>query len=368
MLIGVLKEVKIEEYRVGATPMSVSAFVKAGHKVIVQKSAGEGSGFTDREYIESGAAIVQTAEEVWGEAEMIYHVKEPVADEYRYLRKNLCLFTYLHLAPEKELTQALLNNGVTGIAYETVETADCHTPLLDPMSAIAGRMSVTIGAQYLGRMYKGSGILLGGVAGVQPANVVIVGGGMVGTNAAQMALGLGARVVLLDVDINRLRYLDEVLHGRFVTLMSNQGNVARSIQDADLVIGSVLIKGAKAPHVVTKEMIREMKPGSVIVDVAIDQGGCIETSIPTTHSNPTYIVDGVLHYCVTNMPGMYPRTSTIALSNATLPYALKIANMGVKEALKADESLRKGLNTYHGELTSRPVAESLNLQYTAYKN
>jgi alanine dehydrogenase len=365
MIVGVLKEVQVQEYRVGTPPMAVAALTRAGHKVIVQTKAGEGSGFSDQEYTDIGASIAKTAAEVWEHADMIYHVKEPAPDEYKYLRKNLLLFTYLHLAPKLELTEILLNKGVTAIAFETVETPEGKTPLLEPMSSIAGRMSIIIGAQYLGRMYKGNGLLLGGVAGVQPATVVIIGGGMVGTNAAQMALGLGAHVLLLDIDINRLRYLDEVLHGRFETLVSNYYNVANAVKAADLVVGGVLIKGARAPHIVTKEMIKTMKAGAVVVDVAIDQGGCIETSRPTTHANPVYMVDEVIHYCVTNMPGMYPRTATVALSNATLPYALKLANMGVEEALKCDKALRKGLNTYQGKITNKPVAEALKLKYTS---
>lgn len=361
MIIGVLKEVKVQEYRVGAPPMAVSALTNAGHSVIVETMAGAGSGFTDKDYTDVGAKIARTAAEVWEQADMIYHVKEPIPEEYHYLRKDLLVFSYLHLAPEPELTNILLDKKVTAIAFETVETMDGRTPLLDPMSSIAGRMSVLVGAQYLGRMHQGGGLLLGGVAGVQPANVVIIGGGMVGTNAAQMALGLGARVILLDVDINRLRYLDEVLHGRFETLVSNSYNVAKSVRDADLVIGAVLIKGAKAPRIVSRDMVASMKTGSVVVDVAIDQGGCIETSHPTTHSNPVYTVNGVIHYCVTNMPGMYPKTATIALSNATLPYALKLANMGLKDALNCDAALKKGLNTYNGNLTSRPVADALGL-------
>ncbi|MBA7610250.1 Alanine dehydrogenase 2 [subsurface metagenome] len=366
MIIGIPKEVKIEEYRVGAPPTAVEVLTKASHQVLVQATAGEGSGFADEEYIKAGATIVKTAEEVY-QAEMIYQVKEPIPSEYPLLRKDQIHFRYLHLAAEKELTKVFMEKGVTAIAFETIETPDGKTPCLDPMSAIAGRLATQVAAQYLGRMYKGSGKLLGGVPGVPPATVVVVGGGVVGTNAAQMALGLGAHVIVLDINIDRLRYLSKVLHGRFETLASNPYNIAKAVKEADVVIGTVLVKGGRAPIVVTKDMVKSMKRGSVIVDVAIDQGGCVETSRPTSHSDPIYIVDGVIHYAVTNMPGIVPRTSAMALSNATLPYALKLANSGFREAMKADEPLRKGLNVWNGKVTNKFVADSLGLEYTPFQ-
>jgi len=367
MIVGVPKEIKTEEYRVGAPPMVAGALVQAGHQVLVQAGAGEGSGFPDEDYIKAGATIVSTAEEVYGRADMIYHVKEPIDPEYPLLRKDQILFTYLHLAAAKELTHVLMDKGVVAIAYETVVLPDGSTPLLNPMSEVAGRLATQIAAHYLGRMYKGSGKLLGDVPGVLPATVVVIGGGTVGANAAKIALGLGARVIVLDINVDRLRYLGEVLHGRLETLASNSYNIASAVKEADVVIGAVLVKGARAPIMVTKEMVKSMKPGSVIVDVAVDQGGCIETTHPTSHSNPIYTVDGVIHYGVTNMPGIVPRTSTIALSNATLPYALKIANLGYLEALKSDEALRKGLNVFKGKVTNRFVAESLGLPYTPFE-
>jgi len=366
MIVGVPKEIKTEEYRVGAPPMAVGVLTQAGHKVLVQTTAGEGSGFTDEEYVKAGAIMTSTAEEVWGQAEMIYHVKEPIPAEYPLMRKDQILFTYLHLAPAKELTLALMKSEVVAIAFETVRLPDGSLPLLQPMSEIAGRISTQVAAMYIGRMYKGSGKLLGGVPGVPPATVAVIGGGVVGTNAAQIALGLGARVILLDINVNRLRYLTEVLHGRFETLVSNPYNIADIVKEADVVIGAVLVAGDRSPVLVTREMIKTMKPGSVIVDVAVDQGGCIETTHPTTHDDPIYMVDDVAHYCVANMPGMYPRTSTMALSNATLPYALKLANSGCKQALEKDEALRKGLSVFQGKVTDKVVAEALGLEYTPY--
>ncbi len=367
MIVGVLKEVKTEEYRVGAPPMAVEILTKAGHQVLVQTTAGDGSSFTDKEYIEAGATVVSTAEEVWNRADIIYHVKEPVPSEYSLLRRDQILFTYLHLAAEKELTLALMDRGVIAIAYETVELPDGSTPLLNPMSQIAGRLAIQVAAQYLGRMYKGSGKLLGGVPGVPPATIVVIGGGVVGTNAAQMALGLGARVIMVTRNLTRLRYLSEVLRGRFETLASNPYNIANAVKEADVVIGAVLVKGGRTPIMVTRDMVKSMKPGSVIVDVTADQGGCVETTHPTSHSDPIYIVDDVIHYCVTNMPGMVPRTSTTALSNATLPYALKLANLGFREAMRCDEVLRKGLNVFEGKVTHKSVAESLGSKYTPFQ-
>ena len=367
MIVGVVKEIKTEEYRVGAPPSAAGVLVKAGHQVLVETKAGEGCGFSDEEYAKAGATVVKTAKEVWERAEMIYHVKEPIPSEYPFLRKGQILWTYLHLAAAKELTLTLMEKGVTGIAFETVELPDGSTPCLDPMSEVAGKLAAQMGAQYLGKMYKGCGKLLGGVTGVLPAKVVVLGGGIVGTNAAKVALGMGASVVMLDINVKRLRYLSETMHGDFKTLVSNPASVAEATSDADLVVGAVLVKGARAPIVLTKEMVKNMKPGSVIVDVAVDQGGCVETTHPTTHDNPIFTVDGVINYCVANMPGMVPQTSTVALANATLPYALKIANMGFREAMKSDEALAKGMNLCDGKVTNRFVAEALDLEYTPFQ-
>ena len=367
MIIGIPKEIKIEEYRVGAPPTAAGVLSKAGHQVLVQTTAGEGSGFTDKEYVNARATIVNAVEELYERAEMIYQVKEPIPSEYPMLRKDQIHFRYLHLAAEERLTKVLMDKKVAAIAFETVELPDGSTPLLDPMSEVAGRLAIQAAAQYLGRMYKGRGKLLGGVTGIPPATVVVVGGGVVGTSAAQMALGLGARVILADIDVMRLRYLDQVMPGRFETLTSNPHNIANAVKEADVVVGAVLVKGGRAPIVVTKDMVKTMKPGSVIVDVAVDQGGCIETTRPTSHSDPIYIVDGIIHYAVTNMPGIVPRTSAIALSNATLPYALKLANLGFREAMRADEPLRKGLNVWNGKVTNKFVADSLGLEYAPFQ-
>jgi len=364
VIIGVPKEIKIEEYRVGAPPMAVGTLAQAGHKVVVQSTAGEGAGFTDEDYVQAGATILSTAEEVYDRAEMIYMVKEPISPEYPLLKKGQIHFRYLHLAAEEELTHALMDSRATAIAFETVELPNGTTPLLDPMSAVAGRVGTLVGAQYLGKMYKGMGKLLGGVPGVPPATVVILGAGVVGTNAAQMAVGLGARVIMVTRNLARLRYLEETLPGRFETLASNPYNIANVVKEADLLVGAVLVPGGRAPVMVTRDMVKSMKPGSVIVDVAVDQGGCIETTRPTTHADPIYIEEDVVHYCVTNMPGMYPRTSAIALSNATLPYALKLANMGLREAVLSDDTLAKGVNVYDGHVTHEGVAEGLGLEYT----
>jgi len=367
VIIGVPKEVKTEEYRVGAPPMAVEVLTKAGHQVLVQTMAGDGSGFADEEYAKAGATIVKGAEELYDRAEMIYQVKEPIPSEYPLLKKDQIHFRYLHLAAEEKLTHVLMDKGVIAIAFETVELPDGSLPLLSPMSEVAGVLATQVAACYLWKTHQGCGKLLGGVTGVLPATVVILGGGIVGTNAARMALGLGAHVVIIDKDISRLSSLEEVLHGRFETLASNPHNIANAVKEADVVIGAVLVKGGRAPIMVTRDMVKSMKPGSVIVDVAVDQGGCVETTHPTTHSDPIYIVDGVIHYCVTNMPGIVPRTSTIALSNATLPYALKLANLGYREALRSDEALRKGLNVFEGKVTNRFVAESLGLEYTPFR-
>ncbi len=364
MIIGIPKEVKVDEHRVALPPGGVRELVRHGHEVLVQKDAGVGSGFTDDEYRKAGAVIVDTAEEAWSRADMVTKVKEPQPDEYPYMREGLLLFTYLHLAAAEELTHKMVGSGVTGLAYETVEDKEGRLPLLEPMSEVAGRMASQIAAYYLEKHLGGRGVLMGGVPGVLPANVVVLGGGTVGTHAAKIALGMGAHVTLLDINVERLRYLDDVLHGRFNTLYSNAGNVADTIVNADAVIGAVLITGAKAPKLITRDMLSIMPRGSVIVDVAVDQGGCVETTKATTHSNPTYFVDGVLHYGVANMPGAVPRTSSLALSNATLRYALRLANLGFEAALKADAGLAKGLNIHKGKVTYQAVAEAFNLKYS----
>ncbi len=363
MIIGVPKEIKDKEFRVSATPGTVASLVRAGHQVLVQKGAGEGSGFDDEEYVHSGGLLLGAAEEVWRQAEMIIKVKEPLPDEFPFLREGLILFTYLHLAAAKEVTDALIRNRVTAIAYETVELPNGALPLLVPMSEVAGKMSVQIAAHYLEKMNGGRGKLLGGVPGVPPSDVVIIGGGIVGTNAAIVALGMGASVVILDINTDRLRYLSEILHGNLITLVSNRHNLAEAVRRADVVIGAVLIPGAKAPKLVTREMVASMKPGSVIVDVAVDQGGCVETTHPTSHSEPTYFVDGVLHYCVPNMPGAVPRTSTYALTNQTLPYMLELAGKGFEVAVRASPPLAKGVNVYQGQITHKAVAAAFDLPY-----
>jgi len=364
MIIGVPKEVKDHESRVGVTPAGVHALVAAGHTVLVEHNAGELSAMPDDEFQAAGAEIVGGAHDVWRLAEMVVKVKEPVEKEYRHFREGLVLFTYLHLAPLAALTDALLANKVTGIAYETVRDRAGALPLLTPMSEVAGRMSVQVGAAYLEKEHGGRGVLLGGVPGVSPGSVVILGGGIVGTNAAKIALGLGARVTLIDLNLNRLRELDDIFGGRLYTVASNAYNIGCATREADLVIGGVLIPGAAAPKLVTKAMVAKMKKGAVIVDVAIDQGGCIETARPTTHSDPSYVVDGVVHYCVTNMPAAVPNTSTLALTNATFPYLLKLANHGTVAAIKEDEGFAEGVNTFDGVLTCRPVAESQGRAWT----
>ncbi len=365
MIIGVPKEIKDNEARVGVTPAGAKALAEAGHTVLVETQAGAQSGFTDDEYQNAGAEIVGEAGYVWGKSDTVVKVKEPVEREYPFFREGLVLFTYLHLAPVPELTNKLLESKVIGIAYETVRDRKGMLPLLMPMSEVAGRMSVQVGATYLEKERGGRGILLGGVPGVPPAHVTIIGGGIVGTNAARIALGFGAKVTLVDVNMNRLRELDDIFGGRLYTLASNSYNVAQATREADLVIGGVLIPGATAPKIVTRAMVAQMKKGAVIVDVAIDQGGCVETARPTSHSNPSYVVDGVVHYCVTNMPGAVPHTSTLALTNSTFPYLLRLANLGAREALKQDVGLAEGLNTWLGTLTYRGVAESQHRPWTA---
>ena len=365
MVIGVPREIKDNEARVGVTPAGVKALSEAGHTVLVETQAGAQSGFSDEEYQAAGAEMVGEAGYVWGKAEMVVKGKEPIEREYVFFREGLVLFTYLHLAPLPELTEKLLERKVIGIAYETVRDRQGTLPLLTPMSEVAGRMSVQVGAAYLERERGGRGILLGGVPGVPPAHVCILGGGVVGTNAAKIALGFGAKVTLVDVNLTRLRELDDIFGGRLYTLASNSYNLAHATREADLVIGGVLIPGATAPKIVTRAMVAGMKKGAVIVDVAIDQGGCVETARPTSHSNPSYTVDGVVHYCVTNMPGAVPNTSTLALTNSTFAYVLRIANQGAREALRQDAGLAEGLNTWMGTLTYRGVAESQQRAWTA---
>lgn len=363
MIVGLPKEVKDNEYRVGLVPAGVKALTSGGHSVLVETRAGDGSGITDQEYVRAGAEIVDSAEEVWSRAEMVVKVKEPIAQEYGLLREGLILFTYLHLAPARELTRALLDAGVIGVAYETITDNQGHLPLLTPMSEVAGRMSIQIGATYLEKINGGRGVLLGGVPGVAPGRVTIIGGGVVGINAAKIAVGFGASVIIIDRDLERLRFLDDIFGSRVRTLASNPYTIAESVAASDLVVGAVLVPGAAAPKLVTRDMLRDMPRGSVIVDVAVDQGGCIETTKPTTHSQPTYYVENVLHYGVTNMPGAVPRTSTFALTNATLPLALRLAKYGAIEAIKRDPHLRNGVNTLKGKVTYEAVALNQGLDY-----
>jgi alanine dehydrogenase len=358
MIIGVPKEVKDHETRVGLVPSGVAALREAGHEVLVESHAGEGSSLTDREYMQAGAAILESAAEIWKRADLVVKVKEPQPKECDFFRPGLTLFTYLHLAPLPDLTERLLKARVNGVAYETIREKDGSLPLLTPMSEVAGRMSVQVGAQYLERPNGGRGILLGGVPGVAPANVVILGGGIVGLNAAKMAIGMGAHVTIIDRSLNRLRELDDIFNGAVVTLASNSWTISENLKTADLVVGAVLIPGASAPHLVKREMIATMKRGAVVVDVAIDQGGCFETSHATTHTEPIYFVDGVLHYCVSNMPAAVPHTSTFALTNATFPYLLQLANHGLEQACERNAGLREGVNTYNGYITYAGVAES----------
>jgi len=364
MLVGTVREIKDNEYRVGLVPGGVKTLVDSGHQVLVESRAGEGSGISDDEYRQAGAQIAGSAAEVWKRSEILVKVKEPIEAEYGHLREGQILFTYLHLAPLPQLTRVLLERKVTGVAYETITGPDGSLPLLTPMSEVAGRMSIQVGARYLERINGGRGVLLGGVPGVPPAEVIIIGGGVVGMNAAKMALGMGARVTILDRSVTKMQYIDDVFGGHVATLMSNPIAIARAVARADLLVGAVLIPGAAAPKLVTRSMVSCMKKGSVIVDVAVDQGGCIETTHPTTHSDPTYEVDGVVHYCVANMPGAVPRTSTFALTNVTFPYLLRIARKGLKQALKEDPALVSGVNTYAGKLTCAPVAEAQGLPYT----
>ncbi len=366
MIIGVPKEIKDNESRVGTIPAGVQALVSRGHTVLVQKGAGEGSGLGDEAYEAAGAKVVGSAKQIYREAEMIQKVKEPLASEFDLLQPGQILFTYLHLAPDLELTKALLRRKIVGIAYETVETADGRLPLLEPMSEVAGRMAVHTAAYYLAKPFGGRGVLMGGVPGVPPATVVVLGGGIVGYNAARVASGMGARVYLLDVSPLRMRYLDEILPRNVTTLMSNRMSLEECLRRADVLIGAVLIHGAKAPKLVTRRMLKLMRPGAVIVDVAVDQGGCCETTHPTTHSDPVYVVDGVVHYCVANMPGAYARTSTFALANVTTPYAQQIADKGWHQSARDNPEIAKGLNVIRGHVTNDPVALAHHLPYVPW--
>jgi alanine dehydrogenase len=365
VIVGLPKEIKDNEYRVGLTPAGVRALTDAGHQVIVEKGAGEGSGFEDALYQRAGGRLIDSADDVWKTADMIVKVKEPIAPEYPRMREGQLLFTYLHLAPDHELTKQLIDRKVTGIAYETITDRRGTLPLLTPMSEVAGRMAIQVGAHYLEKMSGGRGILLGGVPGVPAARVVIIGGGVVGTNAAKIAVGMGAHVTIIDNNLDRLRELDDIFLSKISTLASSAYMIHDAISQADLIVGAVLVPGAAAPKLVTKSMLKDVPNGAVIVDVAVDQGGCIETTHPTTHSNPTYYVEGVLHYCVANMPGAVPRTSTFALTNATLPYALKLANKGFMQAISSDQGLKEGVNTYAGHCTYEAVAAAQGIPFTA---
>ena len=364
MIIGIPKEIKNNENRVALTPAGVQELKKFGHTIFVQSTAGEGSGFTDDQYLLAGAEILPAIEEVYGIAEMILKVKEPVQPEYPLIRKDQLVFTYFHFASSAGLTEAMIKSGAVCLAYETVERADRSLPLLVPMSEVAGRMSVQEGAKYLEKPMGGRGILLGGVPGVRPAKVMILGGGVVGTHAAQMAAGLGADVTILDINLERLRHLSEMMPANVNTFYSSEYNIRELISTHDLIIGAVLIPGAKAPNLITRDMLQKMRPGTVLVDVAVDQGGCIETCKPTTHENPVYVVDGVVHYCVANMPGAVPYTSTLALTNATLPYAIQLANKGWKKACIDNQELRAGLNIISGDVVYEGVSEAFGMPYT----
>ena len=364
MIVGILKEIKTEENRVCMTPAGAEVMIQNGHTVLVEKTAGIGSGFDDQAYIKAGAEIVDTAKEIFDRSDMVMHVKEPLAPEYDLIREGQIVFTYLHLAPAQELTQALIKSKSVCIAYETIQKEDGSLPLLTPMSEVAGRMAIQQGAKYLEMAQGGHGVLLGGVPGVDPGNVVVIGGGIVGINAAKMACGLGAKVYILDMNLDRLRYLSDVMPANCFNLFSSPATLRELIQRADVVVGAVLVPGAKAPKLITREMLKTMKPGSVLVDVAIDQGGCFETSKATTHGDPIYVVDDVVHYCVANMPGAVPRTSTMALTNATLPYAVEIANKGWEKAMQENKEIKLGANVINGKVTYQAVADAFDLEYT----
>jgi len=361
MIIGVPKEIKNNENRVALTPAGTQELIKRGHTVYIQKNAGSDSGFSDDEYAKAGGKMIATAEEVFSLAEMIIKVKEPVEQEYKLIKKDQLVFTYFHFASYEPLTKAMIKSGAICLAYETVERVDGSLPLLIPMSEVAGRMAIQEGAKYLEKPLKGRGILLGGVPGVKPAKVLILGGGIVGANAAKIAAGMGADVTIMDVNLTRLRYLDDVMPKNVHTMVSNEYSIREMVKDHDLIVGAVLIPGAKAPMLVTKDMLKTMRPGTVLVDVAVDQGGCIETCTPTTHENPTFIIDDVVHYCVANMPGAVPYTSTLALTNATLPYAIRLANQGWKKACQENTELRHGLNVIQGEVVYKGVADAFGL-------
>jgi len=361
MIIGVPKEIKNNENRVALTPAGTQALAKNGHTIYIETSAGAGSGFSDENYVQAGAKILKTAAEIFQIAEMIMKVKEPIEQEYTLIKKEQLVFTYFHFASYEPLTHAMIKSGAVCLAYETVERPDRSLPLLVPMSEVAGRMAIQEGAKYLEKPLKGRGILLGGVPGVKPAKVLILGGGIVGTNAAKIAAGMGADVTIMDVNLPRLRYLDDVMPKNVHTMVSNEYSIRELVKDHDLIIGGVLIPGAKAPKLITRDMLKTMRPGTVLVDVAVDQGGCIETCKPTTHENPTFIIDEVVHYCVANMPGAVPYTSTLALTNATLPYAIKLANKGWKKACAENEDLKLGLNVINGEVVYKAVADAFHL-------
>ncbi len=362
MIIGIPKEIKTDEYRVAMIPVGVEELTRAGHKVLIQTGAGQGSGISDDDYAQNGAEIVGSAAEVWKRADLVVKVKEPLPEEWPHLRAGQVVFTYFHFAADEALTRAVMQSGITAVAYETIKDARGTLPLLTPMSEVAGRMSIQEGAKYLERPFEGRGILLGGVPGVLPASVVILGGGIVGANAAKVAAGLGANVTILDVNLDRLRYLDDVMPRNVTTLFSDRHNIRYSLHRADLLIGAVLIPGALAPRLVRRDDLREMQPRAVIIDVAIDQGGCVETSRPTTHSDPTYIVDDIVHYCVTNMPGAVGRTSTYALCNVTLPYVLQLAKKGFDRAVRENAGLAQGVNICRGKVTNQAVAETFGLE------
>lgn len=367
MIIGVPKEIKNNENRVALTPAGTQELVKRGHTVYIQQTAGVDSGFSDEEYTKAGAQMLAKAADVFGKAEMIIKVKEPIEQEYKLIRKDQLIFTYFHFASYEPLTRAMVDSGAVCLAYETVERVDGSLPLLIPMSEVAGRMSIQEGAKYLEKPLKGRGILLGGVPGVRPAKVLVLGGGVVGTNAAKIAAGMGADVIIMDVNLTRLRYLDDVMPKNVHTMVSNEYSIRELVKDHDLIIGGVLIPGAKAPKLITRDMLKTMRPGTVLVDVAVDQGGCIETCTPTTHENPTFIIDDVVHYCVANMPGAVPYTSTLALTNATLPYAIRLAGQGWKKACLENTDLRNGLNVINGEVVYKAVADAFGLPYTDVK-
>jgi alanine dehydrogenase len=362
MIVGVPKEIKTDEYRVAMIPVGVEELTRAGHQVLIQSGAGQGSGIADEEYSIHGAEIVSSSQEIWKRADVVIKVKEPLPAEWPLMRSGQVVFTYFHFAADERLTQAVMKSGITAVAYETIKDSRGTLPLLTPMSEVAGRMSIQEGAKYLERPFEGRGILLGGVPGVLPANVTILGAGVVGANAAKVAAGLGANVTILDINLDRLRYLDDVMPPNVTTVFSDRHNILHSLDRADLLIGAVLIPGARAPYLVRREDLKRMTPRAVIIDVAIDQGGCIETSRPTTHSNPTYIVDDIVHYCVTNMPGAVGRTSTYALTNVTLPYVLQLAKKGVDRAVRENPALAQGVNIREGQVTNPAVAETFGLK------